>query len=183
MPPILAIQVRLWEGAKGPGAANFKISGHALDHADSWLNRSPAPATAQSSISPSSSPSGRRPRDAQRCISRNRRVDCRLVASACPGTGGKTQFKNRRLYIVLRRAENPSQPQQNRHRGIGFLGETRPNRCIEDIRGLFASAFHEESRLRNHARRSPAPCRFQRYIAGFPRANDRYDAGYTDHRG
>lgn len=90
-------------------------------------------------------------------------------------------FRSRSLYTACWRAETESLPQRSQRPDIGFLDDIRPGHCIEDIQGLFASAFRAERRLRSHAGRLAAPYRSQRCIAGPQRADRLYDEGSTDH--
>jgi hypothetical protein len=90
------------------------------------------------------------------------------------------RFRSRILDTVFRGDETAGLPQRNRRRDIGFLDDIRQGRCNEGTRGLFASAFRSENRLRSHAGRGPAPCRFQRCTVGHQRADRLYDEDPKD---
>jgi hypothetical protein len=64
-----------------------------------------------------------------------------------------SSFKIHKLYTAFRRDEPASPLEQSLHPDIGFLDDSRPSHYSEDIQGLFASAFHAESRLQSHAGR------------------------------
>ena len=90
------------------------------------------------------------------------------------------EIKIRSLHTVFWRGENASPRQRSQHPDIDFLDDIRPNHRIEGIQDEFASASRTESRLQNDAERWADPCRFQRRIVGFQRADRLYDEDSKD---
>ena len=54
---------------------------------------------------------------------------------------GERRFRSRSLYTACWLGENASPWQRNQRPDIGFLDDTRPGRCIEDIFKVYAPAL------------------------------------------